>query len=229
MTKWTTMLNGHQNSWKMNYRLILSILIVIGVWGCKPNDMDNNNPAVCNTVEGQGVKETTESEDICSLDRDSSALSETVQSVDTIPDGYKSVYDSLVKMNKDNGILSYYFLYDITKDGIPEIWIKTGTCEADYGLNVYTIANGDVRQILDSDGGHIDFFLKGDTIGSIICNTGCGFVSIYRYNGKKITKQSAEFSMWNEEGKAIAVRKDEQEIVDIWEERDTSLKFKFLN
>lgn len=53
MTKWPTMLNGHQNFWKMNYRLILSILIVIGVWGCKPNDMDNNNPAVRNTVEEQ--------------------------------------------------------------------------------------------------------------------------------------------------------------------------------
>ena len=214
---------------KMKMRLIPGILIVIGFGGCRSNGADNNSMSVSDETERQIITVKNEVGDIGSADSTTTInYSEKYQSVDTIPYVYKSVIDSLMKMKNEKDILSYYFLYDITGNGIPEIWVKTGTCEADYSLNVYTITNGRPRQILDSDGGHIDFFLKGDTIGSIVCNTGSGYVSTYHYNGKKITKESAEFSTWNEKGKLIAIRKDEQKIIDIWEKSDTSLKFNFL-
>ena len=34
-----------------------------------------------------------------------------------------------------------YFIYDINKDKIPELIIKTGTCEADYQYHYYTFSN----------------------------------------------------------------------------------------
>lgn len=40
------------------------------------------------------------------------------------------------------GYTCTYFLFDITSDNIPELWIKFGSCEADRTLSVYTYDDG---------------------------------------------------------------------------------------
>ncbi|MCL2433151.1 MAG: hypothetical protein FWD16_01340 [Clostridia bacterium] len=45
-----------------------------------------------------------------------------------------------------------YSLFDINGDGIKELFIKRGTCEADYEWEVYTITNGE-RDLIGSFGG----------------------------------------------------------------------------
>ena len=162
-------------------------------------------------------------------------LSQTVQTVDSIiieatgvsqenllP--FKSVIDTL---NSTGDVLvhSEYFLYDITGDGSPELWVRSGRCEADMDLWVYSADNGNVRKIFSDYGGHTDFFLNGNTIGSVTCNTGSGYVSIYSYNGRKIQAKTAEFSMWNEEGEAKAIKKKEQAIIEIWNNSETDIQF----
>lgn len=107
-----------------------------------------------------------------------------------------------------------YFLCDITGDGEPELWIKCGTCEADIDLWVYTSENGKVRKILSDYGGHTDFFINENTVGSITCNTGSGYVSSYEYKNGEIKVKSAEFSTWNEEGEIRAIKKKEQSFID---------------
>lgn len=107
-----------------------------------------------------------------------------------------------------------YFLCDITGDGEPELWIKCGTCEADIDLWVYTSENGKVRKILSDYGGHTDFFINEDAVGSITCNTGSGYVSSYKYKNGEIKVKSAEFSTWNEEGEFRAIKKSEQSFID---------------
>lgn len=207
---------------------ILSMIAVTGVLGCGPQAANND---ICDATEGQTVTVETESESIHPEVRiAANCISGKVktESVDTIPEGYKPVTDSLVELSNVNGIHLEYFLYDITGDGMPELWIKTGICEADYRLAVYAVANGKSRQILDSDGGHIEFFLKGNTIGSATCNSGSGYVTIYNYNGKNIAEKSAEFSIWNDRGKAIATEKDGQKIIDFWLEKDTDITFKSI-
>ena len=52
-----------------------------------------------------------------------------------------------------------YFLYDITMDGLPELWIKVGTCEADYMLLVYTCDN-DLKKLYEDRAGH-SYFCTG--------------------------------------------------------------------
>lgn len=58
------------------------------------------------------------------------------------------------------GYSSTYFLFDITGDGVPEVWIKSGSCEADYKLSVYTYNNGIsvIEEGEDGDAGHSGFY-----------------------------------------------------------------------
>ena len=144
---------------------------------------------------------------------------------DLIP--FKCVLDTLNAAG-DRLVHSEYFIYDITGDGNPELWVKSGSCEADRKLWVYSADNGHVRKIFSTHGGHTDFFLKGSIIGSLTCNTGYGYVSIYSYNGRKIKPRKVEFSVWNDEGAPRAVRKKEQPIVDIWTNFDGKIDFKYL-
>ncbi len=107
-----------------------------------------------------------------------------------------------------------YFLYDITGDGEPELWVTCGICEADIDLWVYTSENGKVRKILSDYGGHTDFFINEGAVGSITCNTGSGYVSSYEYKKGKIKVKSVEFSTWNEEGEFRAIKRREQSLID---------------
>lgn len=140
---------------------------------------------------------------------------------------FKAIIDTLNTAG-DELVHSTYFMYDITGDGQPEFWVKSGSCEADIMLSVYTYEKGKLRKILSQSGGHTDLFLKGDTIGSVTCHCGAGKVSIYSYKGGKIKVKSAEFSTFNEEGEAKAIKKKEQALIRIWDESDTTIEFKNL-
>lgn len=49
---------------------------------------------------------------------------------------------------------SCYWLYDIDKDGVPELIVKFGTCEADYQARFYTFRDGATRQVGELGFGH---------------------------------------------------------------------------
>lgn len=124
---------------------------------------------------------------------------------------------------------SAYFLYDITGDNNPELWITQGSCEADELLWVFSADdNGNVRKIFSGYGGHTDFYLNGNTLVTNTSNTGYGFISIYRYERGKIKVKSADFSTMNEEGECRLIRKKDQPIIDFWENYDTEITFNFL-
>ena len=46
------------------------------------------------------------------------------------------------KYGVDEYVYWGYFLYDITQDGVPELWVKAGTCEADNMTYIYTLKDG---------------------------------------------------------------------------------------
>lgn len=50
-----------------------------------------------------------------------------------------------------------YFLSDMNADGMPELFVKSGHCEADFKLDVYTIKEGRVHKIYRTTAGHRDF------------------------------------------------------------------------
>lgn len=58
-----------------------------------------------------------------------------------------------------------YSLFDITGDGIPELWIDTGEDEAERQIEVYTFANGSMEEIYKESSGHSSFYMqKGNVI-----------------------------------------------------------------
>lgn len=124
---------------------------------------------------------------------------------DQIPTEYKSVIDSVREQVKKDSLLSAeYFLYDITGDNIPELWVKLGTCEADTKLQAFTFEDGNVSKIYDGDGGHSDYFVFDNHIVCVMCNTGAGIVITYDYDGKQVVDSGVMFSTWNDYGKALS-------------------------
>lgn len=59
---------------------------------------------------------------------------------------YKSIYKSkLLELGIDppRNFTVSYCLYDMDSDNIPELIVKTGTCEADFTTSIYTVSNND--------------------------------------------------------------------------------------
>lgn len=141
---------------------------------------------------------------------------------------FKTVIDTL-NSARDCLVHSDYFLHDITGDGQPELWVISGTCEADKDLWVYTATqDGSIKKILSDYGGHTEFFLKGNTIGSLTCNTGAGYVSGYVYKKGKIIVESIEYDGWHERDMVKVKSKRDHEIANIWENSDSTINLKPL-
>lgn len=71
----------------------------------------------------------------------------------TVKKAYLNKIYSLSKFQDDG-----YFLTDITGDGIPELWVKYGTCEADYMLDVYTYTRSGLKRILHTGASHTGYY-----------------------------------------------------------------------
>ncbi len=55
-----------------------------------------------------------------------------------------------------------YFLYDITQDGIPEMWVAVGSPACYYILRVYTYRNGKAERVIENVGRDPIFCLNRD-------------------------------------------------------------------
>ena len=100
----------------------------------------------------------------------------------------QSIKEEFIKLLKDNDTPDnecYYFLYDINRDNIPEIWIKRGNCEADYGLVVYTFQNG-IKKLYDDGAGHTCFYKGKDYILQVYAHMGVSYWSKLSYKNGKI-------------------------------------------
>ena len=99
---------------------------------------------------------------------------------ETVKKAYVQLLSQFV--TNDEFSSNYYFLFDITGDGIPEIWIVSGTCEADYKLSVFTYDNGMVVIDAGEEGnaGHSSFYRGKDYIIRLSAHMGYA-------NWKKIT------------------------------------------
>lgn len=140
----------------------------------------------CRHTESSAAKDlNTEAADSSSQ---ASAVDAPLVSLSDTLSPFKCVIDTLNSAGEPL-VSSEYFLYDITGDNNPELWIIQGSCEADELLWVFSADNGKVRIIFSDYGGHTDFYLNGKTLVSNTSNTGYGFISIYRYERGKRIKQ----------------------------------------
>lgn len=79
-----------------------------------------------------------------------------------------------------------YFLVDMNNDGTPELFVKSGHCEADFMLNAYTITNGRIREIYRTDAGHRDFQKGEGYLIMVETHTGTFFSYKLTMKGNKI-------------------------------------------
>lgn len=91
-----------------------------------------------------------------------------------------------------------FCLYDMNLDGFPEFILKTGSCEADYWITVYTMADGALVDCGGLSGGHC--VLSTDGSG--------GFVGYEGHMGEYHITASAL------EGTALSTREIAQGVVD---------------
>ena len=109
---------------------------------------------------------------------------------------YQKVYGPLLdQAGNEYDQYMDYFLYDIDKDGVKELLLLNGTCEADYVYKIYTISNGSARYIDEVNGSCVMFYEdeNGGTekyIISVQARMGCERVSkIWLKDGKVSTEE----------------------------------------
>ena len=105
-------------------------------------------------------------------------------------DGWTDAYSAVLdEMNTAAGsepagsIAEYsYLLYDIDKDGTPELITKTGTCEADYVGTVYLFKDGKAERAGDFGLGHTALYTDPEKNGVILWWAQMGAAGATRYS-----------------------------------------------
>ncbi|MBO7422051.1 MAG: hypothetical protein J6T99_01540 [Oscillospiraceae bacterium] len=102
-------------------------------------------------------------------------------------EAYRSVLDELVRdrdpqYRNDVAIESSYLLYDVDKDGTPELIMKTGTCEADYKGTFYTFRDGAAVKVDEFGMGHSSLYSDPGENGIILHNGHMGYAFGARFS-----------------------------------------------
>lgn len=88
-------------------------------------------------------------------------VTETVTSED-----YQNIYKPVlqeVSKQYEAGVYNLYYVHDIDKDGIKELLVQEGTCEADYHYVCYTIKDKKLVSLGEIPGGHSGFHVDDKT------------------------------------------------------------------
>ena len=74
-----------------------------------------------------------------------------------------------------------YSLYDVDRDGVPELFVKYGNCEAAFTYQCYTWQDNQVVCIGEFDGGHSGLYTYPDK-SAVVRSTGhMGYAELYEY------------------------------------------------
>lgn len=75
-----------------------------------------------------------------------------------------------------------YSLYDVDKDGVPELFLKCGTCEADYYTLGYTFQGGQITNLGSFQSGHSSLYTVPEEDGVIFREGHMGYGSIEKFS-----------------------------------------------
>lgn len=105
--------------------------------------------------------------------------------------GHYSTYSNgngkLVKRKCTNATDVDYCVYDMNKDGIKELIVKVGCCEADYMFKFYSCSYGNIVSLGEYGGGHSSLY-QCDSNGVFVYGGHMGYEFLTRVekNGNKI-------------------------------------------
>lgn len=106
---------------------------------------------------------------------------------------YRNVLDSTISKYEEDMCYAYldYGLCDLDGDGILELIIKEGTCEADYVWRIYTISETGAKDVGSFGGGHSALYTDAEP--GLLCVYGqMGHEEVVRvtYDGQYISVQT---------------------------------------
>lgn len=95
-----------------------------------------------------------------------------------------SLQDYMNFINSYSNPMDYYHYYDVDGNGVKDIIIHTGTCEADYKYEVYTMKNSQVTKMGTFGWGHSSVFGNSSGKGLIMDYGQMGYEEIYEVTYK---------------------------------------------
>lgn len=113
--------------------------------------------------------------------------------ITTTQEEWQNAYKKIIKEAEEvfpaQKYFSYYSLFDVDKDGVPELFLKTGTCEADYQFEIYSFYEKSNRaEVIDVlSGSHSSLCGFGDESAFLLHSGHQGYEVITKYtykNGK---------------------------------------------
>lgn len=89
-----------------------------------------------------------------------------------------------------------YYLYDVDKDGVPELFVKYGSCEAAFTYQCYTFRNERMVCIGEFDGGHSGLYTHPDKSAVLRSEGHMGYKEVYEYpmEGGVLTEERVLFT-----------------------------------
>ena len=220
----------------MKKLIALSCFAAVLLAGCGKTEENESSNADTSTTAA--VSETTETTDTA----EAVNATETVQPNETdvvtepfttkVPDGnvsaggimdmYPAIYQGIVeqKFNEtaqnSGGLASVEYCFrDLDANGIPDLILKYGTCEADFCIDVFYIEdNGDVQTINCIGGGHTSFAYDDNTGDFVIVwgHMGAASINYFKWeNGTLKSNGSYDFEI-NEENPSYEKVLDEKGI-----------------
>ena len=104
------------------------------------------------------------------------------EDIENMKNSYKQLLKDFSKVDEDENC--YYFLYDITENGMPELCVVAGTCEADEMLYIYTYKDR-LRKIFETGAGHSYFYTGKNYILQWVAHMGSAlWIKIYFSQGE---------------------------------------------
>ncbi|MCR5601990.1 MAG: hypothetical protein K6G33_14785 [Ruminococcus sp.] len=184
--------------------IALSCLAAVMLAGCgKTEPADNSgNDAGTTTKATETVtaaEETTAAETTAEPEAQTSSAPVTLPPATTtmggmvsaggIMDMYPAIYQGVVQAKFDEvakqheGLVSINYAFrDLDADGIPELLLKYGTCEADYSIDIITLdKEGEPKVINNIGGGHTSFAYDENTGDLVLVWGHMGAASIDYY------------------------------------------------
>ena len=159
------------------------------MWHSNKSGEIDNTIAANDSVSNVQVEDTVQVEEVV----EEAVVEDYADSVSTENVNESICYSyiqALYDYAEDDNVSCYYFLYDITKDGIPELWIKVGTCEADFTLMVYTYEDGLYKTICEKPAGHSAFYKGRDYILQQYAHQGVAAWIKLTYDGNKVIEKT---------------------------------------
>jgi hypothetical protein len=199
--------------------LALSCLAAVVLAGCgKTEKNDTASKPETTTTTGEAVttaateEETTEA---VTTAEDTSEEAATDSVTSTEPDGmvsagglmdmYPAIYQSFIKSTFEKTIEDHqgtamieFGFRDLDANGIPELILKNGSCEADFQIHIYQLDNeGELKDLGVYGGGHTSFAYDENTGDFVIIWGHMGAASINYYDWKNGTLESKDHYDFN--------------------------------